>query len=282
MNRVAVIGVPSSAGAHRIGQERAPQSFRQAGFIEHLHSAGLELIKFGDLPEVSLHPDAQHPKHQNLAFVCDVATRVADQVNIAVCQQLKPIVLGGDCKIALGVLAGLVRQLPNLGLIYFDGDIDLNTPTDTLSGILDGMGTAHIIGKGADELTHIGHRYPLMPEENIILFGYNPDVGWMDVAEMQRLGHCSMLKYPVTQVRGKPEEASRKAVAQLEDKVEQFLVHFHVDVIDIRDFPVADVPHEYGLSFDEAMEILRIFVPAVSSPGLLSQNSTLSVTRMEC
>ena len=26
MNRVAVIGVPSSAGARRIGQERAPQS----------------------------------------------------------------------------------------------------------------------------------------------------------------------------------------------------------------------------------------------------------------
>ncbi len=65
MNRVAVIGVPSSAGAHGIGQERAPQSFRRAGFIEQLHSAGLEVIDFGDLPEVSFRPDAQHPKQQN-------------------------------------------------------------------------------------------------------------------------------------------------------------------------------------------------------------------------
>ena len=62
MNRVAVIGVPSSAGAHGIGQERVPQSFRRAGFSERLHSAGLEVIDFGDLPEVSFRPVPQHPK----------------------------------------------------------------------------------------------------------------------------------------------------------------------------------------------------------------------------
>ena len=105
MKRVAVIGVPSSAGAHGIGQERTPQSFRRAGIIEHLQSSGLEVIDFGDLPDVSFRPDAQHPKHQNLALVCDVATQVADQVDIAVRQQLKPIVLGGDRTITLGVMA---------------------------------------------------------------------------------------------------------------------------------------------------------------------------------
>lgn len=269
MNRVAVFGVPSSAGARRIGQERAPRSFRCAGLIERLRLAGLEVIDFGDLPEVPFRPDPLHPKQQNLTLVYDVAQRVADQISIAVRQQLKPVVLGGDCTITLGVLAGLVSQFPNLGLIYFDGDIDLNTPADTLSGIFDGMGLAHIIGKGADELTRIGHRYPLMPEENIILFGYNPEAGWMDEAETQRLEQCSMLKYPVSQVRGKAGESSRNALVQLEDKVEQFLVHFDVDVIDFPDFPVADVPHEHGLGFDEAMNILRIFISSPKFAGLV-------------
>jgi arginase len=284
MNRVAVIGVPSSAGARRIGQELAPKSFRRAGFIERLCSAGLEVIDFGDLPEVSFRPDPQHPKQQNFALVFDVAQRVADQINIAVRQQLKPVVLGGDCTITLGVLAGLVSQFPNLGLIYFDGDIDLNTPSDTHSGIFDGMVLAHIIGKGAYKLTHIGHRYPLMPEENIILFGYNLDAGWMDIAETQRLEQCSMLKYPVSEVRGKASEASRKALSQLEDRAEQFLVHFDVDVIDFRDFPVADVPHEHGLSFSEAIEILKIFISNPKFAGLVitefnaerDENGTLS------
>ena len=64
MKKICIIGVPSSAGARRTGQERAPQSFRRAGFIEQLHSAGLEVIDMGDLSEVAFRPDQQHPKAQ--------------------------------------------------------------------------------------------------------------------------------------------------------------------------------------------------------------------------
>lgn len=269
MSKIAVIGVPSSAGARRTGQERAPQSFRRAGFIKRLRSVGLHVVDFGDLPRISFHPDAQNPKQQNLALVCDVARRVADQVYRAAQDQTKPIVLGGDCTITLGVLAGLVRHSANLGLMYFDGDVDLNTPSTTNTGILDGMGMAHIIGKGSDELTRIGPRYPLMPEENIILFGYNPDAGWIDPAETQLLEQCSMVKYPLTRIRGKAEEASREALAQLEDKVELFVVHFDVDAIDFHDFPVADLPHYHGVSLSEAMGILKVFVSSSKLAGLV-------------
>ena len=269
MKRVAVIGVPSSAGAHGVGQERAPQLFRQAGFIELLSSIGLEVTDFGDLPEVSYRPDPHHPKQQNLAIVCDVIKQVTEQVNRSMSQHAKPIVLGGDCTITLGVIAGLVNQFPNLGLIYLDGGPDLNTPKDTLTGIFDGMGLAHIIGNGAYEMTHIGHRYPLMAEENILLFGYNPDSGWMDEAETKRLENCKMIKYPVSEIWGKPEEASKKALSQLDVNVEQFLVHFDVDVIDFSDFPVADVPHENGLSFSETMEALKFFISNPKFAGLV-------------
>ena len=139
MNRVAVIGVPSSAGARRIGQERAPQSFRQAGFIERLKAAGVEVIDLGDLPEVSYQPDHQHPQAQNLQLVVDVARRVANQVEGAIRERAFPIVLGGDCSITLGVIAGLISQEPRLGLVYYDGDLDLNPPATTPSGIFDGM-----------------------------------------------------------------------------------------------------------------------------------------------
>jgi len=49
MRKIGIIGVPSSAEARQTGQERVPQSFRRVGFIEHLHSAGLELSDFDDL-----------------------------------------------------------------------------------------------------------------------------------------------------------------------------------------------------------------------------------------
>jgi len=269
MSRVAVLGVPSSAGARRTGQERAPQLLRQRGLMERLSSAGLDLVDCGDLPETVFHADLQNPKQQNIGLVGAVARLVADRVFEAVRNETRVVVLGGDCTITLGVLDGLGRHFSNLGLLYFDGDIDLNTPADTTSGILDGMVIAHIVGKGAHELTHMSSHYPLLPESNIVLFGFNADSGWIDPPEVQRLKESSMIQYPLNEIRGKAESASRKALTQLEARVDQILVHFDVDVIDFSDFPGADVPHEHGLSLREAVQALKVFVSSPKFIGLV-------------
>jgi len=265
MKKVCIIGVPSSAGARQTGQEKAPQSFRRAGLIELLSSVDLEVIDLGDLPEVRFRPDQQHPKAQNLQLVVDVAKSVADEVEGALRDNAIPIVLGGDCTIALGVVTGLISHLSNLGIMYFDGDLDLNTPDTTPSGIFDGMVIAHMTGKGLDELSHLGSRYPLMAEEDIVMFGYNPEAGAIDDIEIELLQKSQMTKYPVSQIRGKTKELAEEALNKLENKVDSILVHFDVDVIDYNDFPVGDVPHYHGLSFDEAMSALKVFV---NSPKL--------------
>ena len=269
MRKIGIIGVPSSVGARQTGQERAPQSFRRAGFIENLHSVGLEVSDFGDLPEVPFQPDQQHPKAQNLQLVVEVVKRVANQVDVALRDNAIPVVLGGDCTITLGVLAGLISHAPNLGLMYFDGDLDLNTPDTTPSGIFDGMVIAHMTGKGVDTLARLGPRYPLMAEEDIVLFGYNTEAGAIDAVEVEVLQQCQMIKYPVSQIRGKAKESAREAVSQLENKAGSILVHFDVDVIDFDDFPAADVPHSQGLRFDEAMAALSVFVASRKLAGLV-------------
>ena len=267
--KIALIGVPSSAGARQTGQERAPQSFRRAGLIEHLRSAGLEVIDLGDLSEVPFRPDQQNPKAQNLQLVVDVAKRVANQVEGVVRDNVLPIVLGGDCTITLGVVAGLISHAPNLGLMYFDGDLDLNTPDSTPSGIFDGMVMAHMTGKGLDKLARVGPRYPLMTEENIVLFGYNTEAGAIDTVEIELLQKCQMMKYPVSQIRGKASVSAREALSQLENKADSILIHFDVDVIDFDDFPAGDVPHYHGLSFDEAMDALEVFLASPKFAALV-------------
>jgi arginase len=269
MRKIGIIGVPSSAGARQTGQEQATRAYRQASFNEHLRLVGLSVTDFGDLPEVLFRPDQQHPKAQNLQLVVEVAKRVANQVEAVVRDHDLPIVLGGDCTITLGVLAGLIRQMPNLGLIYFDGDVDLNTPDTTVSGIFDGMVMAHIIGKGVDELARVGPRYPLMAEENIVLFGYNAEAGWIDAAETQVLAQCQMMTYPLAQIRGTVKESAKEALTQLESKADSILIHFDVDVIDFDDFPAADVPHYQGISFDEAMAALSVFIASRKLAGLV-------------
>ena len=83
---IALIGVPSSAGAHWPGQEKAPQYLRRAGLVERLETSGAPVVDHGDLPVVRFWPDRAHPKQQNLAHVVNIATRVADQVEAALQQ----------------------------------------------------------------------------------------------------------------------------------------------------------------------------------------------------
>src|SRR6478672_3296660 len=106
MDKVVVIGVPSSAGARRTGQERAPDSFRRAGLIEGLRAGGREVIDSGDLDQLTFRPDPTNPQQQNLDLVLDMTKRLARQVSDSDIDDAKAIVLGGDCTITLGVLAG--------------------------------------------------------------------------------------------------------------------------------------------------------------------------------
>jgi len=211
MNKLTVIGVPSSAGARRAGQDRAPYSFRKAGLTNGLEAGGFEVKEFY-LDQVTFRPDPEYAKEQNLELVLQVARHVAAHVSEAVANNTKAIVLGGDCTITLGVVSGLISHLPNLGLIYFDGDVDLNTPQTTASGIFDGMVMSHLIGDGSEALAHVGGRYPLLPEEKIVLFGYNAEAGWIDPPEMRGLERCSMLKYPAPLIRGKAVRAATEGL----------------------------------------------------------------------
>ena len=58
-----------------------------------------------------------------------------------------PLVVGGDCTIELGTVAGLLPSGGRLGLLYFDVHPDLNLPSSVKEGALDWMGVAHMLGE---------------------------------------------------------------------------------------------------------------------------------------
>ena len=152
MRPVTVIGAATSAGSHHAGQERAPDALRAAGLIEHLIRAGITVTDHGNVVRETFRVDAGHRPARNLAATVRAAQAVADAVEFAARDGSLVLVLGGDCTITLGVLAGLQRVEPDAGLAYFDGDADLGTP-EAGSGILDAMGIAHLLGLAETELT---------------------------------------------------------------------------------------------------------------------------------
>jgi arginase len=263
---LARIGVPSSAGAHRTGQEGAPAAFRAARLLERLQAQGVDVADLGDLPVASFGPDPEHASARNLALVVNVARETADRVERSVASRRFPVVLGGDCSLSLGVIAGLLRHSQRLGLLYFDGDVDLNTSETTHSGIFDGMVVAHILGRGAPELAGIGPRRPMLSEEDIVLFGYDVESGWVDPPELDALDRSRMSKYPLAEIRSNAAAAASEALLYLENRSDAVLVHFDVDVMD---FAAADVPHPHGLDVESAFAALRVFASSPKWAGLV-------------
>jgi arginase len=264
---LGLIGVPSSAGAHGPGQEKAPAALREAGLLGALREAGLEVEDLGDLPVTRFQPDQANRKRQSRLRVIKVAREVADRVAAAVDRDLVPLVIGGDCTITLGVVAGLLRRQPDLGLIYFDGDADMTTPETTHSGIFDSMGVAHLIGEGDPELAHLGSRFPLLPPDRITLFGFHPYE--IEPREQRLLEKSAMAQYPVTSMGDRPVELAAEALARLEERTRAITVHFDVDVMDSAEIPLADWPHYDALGFGEAMRCLRVFVGSAKLAALV-------------
>lgn len=262
---IGLIGVPSIAGAHWPGQEKAPRVI--AGLVERLRAAGMTVIDHCDMPCSRWYPDREHRRPHNLAAVVEVARGVADLVEAALQDSETPLVIGGDCTIELGVLSGFLRRNVDVELLYFDGGVDLRTPLDNPTGILDSMGVAYILGEpgSAEEFARIGPRFPLMPTEKLVLFGYS-----RNEPEVEVLSRRSMPRYPVGRVREGSEKAAAETVAYLEEVAGRFVVHFDVDVNDFVDMPVADVlQHNAGLTFREALACLGVFASSPKCAGLV-------------
>jgi arginase len=268
----ALLGVPTSAGTHGPGQEKAPGALRAAGLVRALEAAGVEVEDGGDLPVAMYRAAVADPRQRDLDGVADVAGRVAGRVAEVLDRKMTPLVLGGDCTITLGVVAGFTRHGDDLGLLYFDGDADLSIPATTSSGVLDSMVVAHLLGEGAPALARLGPRTPLLPADRLVLFGFDDpdDLGEAQQALLARHGPTA---WPASRIRaaaGGPRAAAAAALGDLEARAGTVVVHFDVDAVDTGDLPLANFPHfNQGLTLADAVACLEVFCGSAKLGGVV-------------
>jgi arginase len=258
---IGLVGVPSSMGAFAPGQEKAPRALRSAGLIEELDRAGAEVVDYGDLAVRRWYPDRDHPTAQHVPSVAEVVRETARTVERIVANGQRALVLGGDCTIELGTLAGFLSAVSDIGLIYLDLHPDLNIPASVPDGALDWMGLAHLIGvEGAvNELVHSGPSAPMLEADRVVLLGYGPS----ETTEFERevIGRRGIRAIPVDEVAMAPEAAAAAALAAIPDAVDRVLVHFDVDVVDFTDLPLSEERvRNRGLTFEQATRALGVLV----------------------
>jgi len=254
--RLAVIGAPTSAGAFAPGQEDAPSALREAGLLDALRAARREVVDRGDTPRFRWRVDHDEPRAMNAAAVVAGVRAVAERVEEAMRAGEQPLVLGGDCTVGVGTVAGAIAAGAEPQLVYLDLHPDLNTPSSVPDGAFDWTGVAHMLDiEGADDrLAGAGPRRPLLTDDDVVFVGADPQ-------------QCTPHERAVIEDRGLQltgVDAARRAVDG-----RPFLVHFDVDVIDFSDVPLSEnTGRGIGVPFETAFEALDVLLADDALLGL--------------
>jgi arginase len=199
----------------------------------------------------------------NAGIAATVARATADRVASALATDAAVLVLGGDCTVELGTVAGALVETPSVGLVYIDLDTDLNTPESTSDGALDWMGVAHMLGVEGTvpELVALGPRVPLLTGKQVLFFA-NDNV---EPFEQQLIEELGITEIRLADVVTDPPGTAKAVVAGWARQFERLLVHLDVDVLDYLDFPLAENNRRnVGLRFDQLMGSLR---PLLRAPN---------------
>jgi arginase len=259
--RLSIIGVPTSAGAYAPGQERAPAALREAGLLDRIGSFGIDVHDLGDTESFRWQVDRHHPRAMNALAVARIASRTASLVEQALRNGGAALVLGGDCTVELGTVAGALRASDSVGLIYIDLDADLNTPASTTDGALDWMGVAHMLGVPGTlkELVEIGSLAPLLRADQLLYFSIDN----VEPVERRLIGELAIENVTLAQVAPDPAGAAQRVLDGWASKFERLLIHLDVDVIDFVDMPLAEnTRRNVGLKFDQLIAALSVLLTA--------------------
>ena len=271
------MGVPSSAASYAAGQDLAPAALRSAGLAEQLAGSGLEVSDEGDLPHQVWRPDRDHPLAQNAAPATASLRQLAGRLEPLLARGDLALVLGGNCTVALGVMAALQRLGAGApGLLYVDRHYDLNTPQSTTDGALDWMGLAHALALPGcvDTLTGALGPRPLVEADQVAWLGVEPRAatGW-ERAQADRLGlHVTTSEA----LAADPAGAARAALGHLPPG--PLAAHLDVDVLDFIDAPLAENTdcRNTGPTLDQAVQALQLAArdPRVRALSIAELNPT--------
>lgn len=252
-----LVGAASSAGAYAPGQEKAPAAFRAHGLLEALISRGATVSDAGDVVRFRWRPDPHRRTAMNAPAVRDAGQVVGTAVGEALARDEDVLVLGGDCTVELGVVAGALAGPGRVGLVYVDFDTDLNTP-ETSEGALDWTGVAHLLDLpgSAEELSTLGPRRPMLTPDQVLFFGVG-NISEPEAATVAELG------LPVISC-GDVARDLEAAIARATDWARGFdrvLVHFDVDALDFVAFPIAEnVRRCQAMTLEAAEQVLAAIV----------------------
>jgi len=265
LSRIGVIGIPYNTGSKGLNVEKGAEALRNAGIVDALRRFS-EVVDFGDLSVNLPAPDCSDPKLLNPDQVEILCRALADKIKAILDAGCLPFIVGGDDSALMGVIEGLRKGLGSkLGMVYMDAHGDFNTPETTPSGIIGGMDVAIVAGRGSKKLAVMFGHSPLLPEENIVLYGVRD----LDPLEGKALAASKVRVYSREQIKSQgAEKAAEEILRHLQSKCDCLYLHIDLDVLDESVFSAQGLPVPDGLSKEEFQSTIRVLVKSGKLCGL--------------
>lgn len=252
--KIGVVGLPYNTGSKGKNIEEGSKRLRNAGLIAALRQF-CEVTDFGDITATLPMPDNSNPQLLNPNQVEVLCRVLADKIKAIVEVGCFPLVIGGDCSVLMGIIGGLTSSKGRIGMVYMDAHGDFNTPETTPSGAIGGMDVAIAAGRGPKRLIGMFEHSPLIPEENIVLYGTRD----LDALEAKALDESKVIVYTRKKIKAKgAEKSAEEALAYLRPKSDCLYLHVDLDVFDPSVFSASGLPVPDGLLEEEFQRVLSV------------------------
>lgn len=235
--QLTLIAVPYDSGRLLERTGAGPRHLLSRGLPDRLREAGHDL----EVIEILL-PEGFHTE---VTAGVALMGRVAEAASAARAVGRLPVVLSGNCGVALGTVSALGTG--STGVLWFDAHGDLNTPDTSPTGFFDGMGYAMLLGYGWQGLAAKVPGFAPLPVGHAALVAARD----LDPGEEALISESRLLGVSVEELR---HGHGREALAELCRRVGRVYIHVDLDVLDPDVLRANYLPTPGGLESGEVVD----------------------------
>jgi arginase len=248
--RIEILGTPFNGLGTFSDIENPAEGLRQANLMSLLETSGHIVTDLGDLSGFQCRDIRDDETGINdFDLWLNFSQKLSKIVGAMLDRQAFPLLLGGDCRMLIGIFAAFAQRETEVGLVFLDGHADFHSPETSPSGDPADMELAILTGRGPERITRIAGKYPLIKDEEVVVYGIRAwdGIGASNIEVYdRRLMVENGIKYSV-----------KEGLKKFSQKELPIWLHFDVDALDPKFMPVM-FPEPDGLTFEEAQEFLGL------------------------
>lgn len=246
--RIEILGAPFNGLGTFPDIENPAEGLRQANLMSLLEASGHIVTDLGDLSGFQCQDIRDDETGINdFGMWLNLSQELSQMLGGMLDRQAFPLLLGGDCRMLVGIFAAFSQRETEAGLVFLDGHADFHSPETSPSGDPADMELAILTGRGPERITRIAGKYPLLKDEEVVVYGIR---AWdhIGTSNIEVYDRQRMIKNGI-------KHTVKEGLKNFYQKELPVWLHFDVDVLDPELMPVM-FPEPEGLTFEEAQEYL--------------------------